>query len=198
MYEHGQQSIFRHFAPFPRVWPTPTLKKYRPRPQACKNIYINCIMCRQISWPNQLLKTGLWFYKSPFICSIAFAHFLSKKKRVWISKILRIFLRGQPNVPTQEKHVISVYVTQGFSAGRKKNEREKMKVMQKYWEGKLTLKLCFVFFGLSIHVYSLLLNVHCTCTLYRRKKCFFKKKRFLSEERHNCDWYFLSKTLIKK
>ncbi len=41
-----------------------------------------------------------------------------------MSKILRIFLRGQPNVPMQEKACLQ-YVTQGFCAGRKKKrERE--------------------------------------------------------------------------
>ncbi len=44
----------------------------------------------------------------------------------------------------------------GIFCRQEKNDREKMKVMQKYRAGKLTLKLCFVFFGLSIHDYCLL------------------------------------------
>jgi hypothetical protein len=57
--------------------------------------------------------------------------FFKEKKRVWMSKILRIFLRGQPNVPTQEKHVTPV-CDAGIFCRKEKTRKEKMKVMQKY------------------------------------------------------------------
>ncbi len=94
--------------------------------------------------------------------------FFKEKKPVWICKLLRILLRGQPNVPTQEKKHVTPVCDAGIFCRKEKNEREKMKVMQKYSEGKFTLKLCFVFFGLSTHVY---------CRMYKRNKCFCKKQK---------------------
>ncbi len=116
MYEHVQKPISRHSAPFPRVWPPTPLphpkKNIGQDPKHVKIYILYHVQTDQLTQPafkdRTLIFIGLFFIH---IFNLVRA-FFKEKKRVWMSKILRIFLRGQPNVPTQEKSMWLQYVTQ--------------------------------------------------------------------------------------